>query len=288
MVQSESEIPVVDASSQYGSAVYPWSMANMYSNMPALDAVHSSSTVLKPVSSCLVKSTSGKPSLPISTDISSLASTCITSTTVSNLSPSMGTQLPGFYSAGHSSISLTGLSTPQLSTSYNPISTHYRVASSIALPSSSINTSLPTSTMHSMSTPHSTLSSLGYTPGSTSHGFYTGPPHVPISTMPRMGTPYGAQPYPYYAVNHIGNSIKMKNMDLPTFNGDRKSWPEYKNIWKSVVEPQYTSIDALALQFKRSVKGGEAKKIIKNLWITHPGAYKLLWERVCKHYDDPS
>ena len=44
----------------------------------------------------------------------------------------------------------------------------------------------------------------------------------------------------------------------------------------------------MALQFKRSVKGGEAKKIIKKLWITHPGAYQLMWERVCDHYDDPS
>ena len=63
MVQAESEPPVVDAASQYGSAIYPWSMANMYSSMPPLEDVHSSSTALKPVSSCQVISTSGQPSL---------------------------------------------------------------------------------------------------------------------------------------------------------------------------------------------------------------------------------
>jgi hypothetical protein len=74
-------------------------------------------------------------------------------------------------------------------------------------------------------------------------------------------------------------------MELPTFNGRRRDWPEFKAIWKSVAESAYHNKTALAHELKRSVKG-EASKRIKSVYITKPEAYDLMWSKLESYYED--
>jgi hypothetical protein len=74
-------------------------------------------------------------------------------------------------------------------------------------------------------------------------------------------------------------------MELPTFNGRRRDWPEFKAIWKSVAESAYRNKTALAHELKRSVKG-EASKRIKSVYITKPEAYDMMWNKLESYYED--
>ena len=74
-------------------------------------------------------------------------------------------------------------------------------------------------------------------------------------------------------------------MSLPTFSGQRKDWPEFKAVWKSVAEAVYANKTALAHELKRSVKG-EASKRIRSVYVTKPEAYDLMWRKLESHYED--
>ena len=205
--------------------------------------------------------------------LSSIYSSSITSASTLPGVPSsyISSTLPASHHPGLSSIYTPGISStsvlPGLPSSYGNPAYH-----NTGIYGMNATSSIPGSFSSGIISPH-TSSMLPYV-------------HHPGVPVTRISTP--GMPGYHHGYGHMDNNIKMKRMELPTFNGDRKCWPEYKNIWQSIVVPQYPSADALAWQFKHSVTGGEAKKIIKSLWITHPGAYQMMWDRVCKHYDDPS
>ena len=79
-------------------------------------------------------------------------------------------------------------------------------------------------------------------------------------------------------------NVQVKKMSLPTFNGLRKDWPEFKAVWKSVAEAVYANKTALAHELKRSVKG-EANKRIQSVYITKPEAYDVMWKRLENYYE---
>lgn len=49
-------------------------------------------------------------------------------------------------------------------------------------------------------------------------------------------------------------------MDLPTFSGHRRDWPEFKTVWKSLAESALRNKTALAHELKHSVKGEAGKR----------------------------
>ena len=74
-------------------------------------------------------------------------------------------------------------------------------------------------------------------------------------------------------------------MALPTFSGNRKEWPEFKAIWKSVAETAYQNKTALAHELKKSVKG-EASRRIRSVYVTKPEAYNVMWQKLESFYED--
>ena len=74
-------------------------------------------------------------------------------------------------------------------------------------------------------------------------------------------------------------------MELPTFNGCRRDWPEFKTVWKSVAESSYHNKTALAHELKRSVRR-EASKRIRSVYITKPEAYDVMWSKLESYYED--
>ena len=79
--------------------------------------------------------------------------------------------------------------------------------------------------------------------------------------------------------------IHFKKTPLPEFSGQRHDWPEFKAVWRELAESTLENKSLLAFELKRSVKG-IAKQKIKHIYITKPGAYDLMWERLCDYYDD--
>ena len=106
---------------------------------------------------------------------------------------------------------------------------------------------------------------VSYNPGSYASGTQIFQP-VPVqasSLNPQAAFQSGQHP-------RCGETnVQVKKMSLPTFNGLRKDWPEFKAVWKSVAEAVYTNKTALAHELKRSVKG-EANKRIRSVYITKP------------------
>jgi len=81
--------------------------------------------------------------------------------------------------------------------------------------------------------------------------------------------------------------IQIKKTQLPEFSGQRKDWPEFKAIWRELAENAIASKSALAYELKRSLKG-QAKERVKNVFVTKPEAYDLMWARLSEFYDDVS
>ena len=74
-------------------------------------------------------------------------------------------------------------------------------------------------------------------------------------------------------------------MELPTFSGHRRNWPEFKTVWRSVAESALRNKTALAHELKRSVRG-EASKRIKSVYVTKPEAYDTMWQKLESYYED--
>ena len=101
--------------------------------------------------------------------------------------------------------------------------------------------------------------------------------HVAVTSVP--------QSVPQYPPTGMGPRVQVKKMSLPTFNGHRKEWPEFKAIWKSVAETAYFNKTTLAHELKRSVKG-EASKRTRSVYITKPEAYDVMWQKLESYYED--
>lgn len=83
------------------------------------------------------------------------------------------------------------------------------------------------------------------------------------------------------------NDFHLKRSSLPEFSGLRKDWAEFKTVWKELAERSFSNKAALAFELKKSLKG-VAKERVKNIYITRPDAYELIWKRLCEFYDDCS
>ena len=73
--------------------------------------------------------------------------------------------------------------------------------------------------------------------------------------------------------------VQVKKMALPTFNGQRKDWPEFKAVWESVAELAYPNRTALAHELKISVKG-KASRRIRSVNVTKLEAYAVMWHKL--------
>ena len=86
--------------------------------------------------------------------------------------------------------------------------------------------------------------------------------------------------------NSLGN-IRIEKTSLPVFSGKRSEWPEFQAVWRELAESNIRSSAALAYELKRCLKGKAWEKV-KNVYVTRPDAYDLIWQRLKEFYDDTS
>ena len=81
--------------------------------------------------------------------------------------------------------------------------------------------------------------------------------------------------------------IQTKKPTLPSFSGDRKDWPEFKCVWKSLAEGQYFNKMQLAMELKKACSKGRAATAVRHIFVTSDTAYDNIWSRLSEEYDDP-
>ena len=113
-----------------------------------------------------------------------------------------------------------------------------------------------------------------YSTPNASETYLVNPRTVPIPSV-------GPQPTLHLRPNSLGfnSRVQVKKMALPTFSGNRKDWPEFKAIWKSVAETACQNKTALAHELKRSVKGTPRKNVCACVNLTCNSIANLM--RIC-------
>ena len=114
--------------------------------------------------------------------------------------------------------------------------------------------------------PYTSGTSLGTGPFSQNLGHFQGP-FIP-----------GPLPRP--------DLIHTKRPSLPYFSGDRADWPEFRCVWRSMAESQFSNKVTLAMELKRCCKGKAAERV-RHIYVTNDNAYEEIWERLREEYDDP-
>ena len=226
----------------------------------------------------------------------SSGSAITSSTTVSALPTSVSyadnMQVPH---SNFQNLSISGDTSPYVSTVYGtPSFTGLGTSSAPGIPSHPLYyASYPTGVSASYSPDYGNVSvasppvtTLGTSsaPGIPSHPLYYAsyPTGVSASYSPDYGNVSVASP----PVN-TKNGLHLKKASLPVFSGLRKDWPEFKAMWKVMAEAAFSNPSTLAYELKRNVKGS-AVDIIKNVYVTRPEAYTIMWSKLSEFYDDPS
>ena len=116
---------------------------------------------------------------------------------------------------------------------------------------------------------------MGPYPSGTSLG--TGPS---IQNLGNFQGPINSGPFTRPDVIHT------KRPSLPIFSGDRAEWPEFRCLWISLAESQFSNKVLLAMELKRCCKGKAADRV-RHIYVTNEHAYEEIWKRLSEEYDDP-
>jgi hypothetical protein len=80
---------------------------------------------------------------------------------------------------------------------------------------------------------------------------------------------------------------KFIKTPLPTFNGDRRVWPEFRSVWRMHAEQEYNNDLERAWALKSCLKD-KALDCVKAILVTQPDAYGRMWRRLDNVYCDVS
>jgi len=83
--------------------------------------------------------------------------------------------------------------------------------------------------------------------------------------------------------NSHNTRFKFNKSPLPTFKGDRKSYGEFRSIWRMFAAREFENDSERAWELKRCLKN-EAYECIEAINTVHPGAYELMWKRLDSKY----
>ena len=102
-------------------------------------------------------------------------------------------------------------------------------------------------------------------------------PHLPPASSSIYPAGIGQHPRP--------PEVKVRRAELPIFSGERKDWPEWRNMWPRLAIPAFPDLLTLADQLRKSVKG-DAEGMVNTVSITGPGSFDLMWNKLSLFYDD--
>ena len=101
-----------------------------------------------------------------------------------------------------------------------------------------------------------------------------------------MQPPATTQPTRHTGNDHSGEA-HFRKAPLPTFNGDRTEWAEFRTVWKLYGARTYSNQEDKAWALKQCLKG-EALAHVKAIFCNQPDAYERIWDRLDHIYSDLS
>ena len=81
--------------------------------------------------------------------------------------------------------------------------------------------------------------------------------------------------------------FKFEKTPLPKFNGDRKTWVEFRSVWLEYAHSEFCSDKERAWALKNCLSG-EARDIVAAIQSHHDGAYTMMLHRLDEKYSDIS
>ena len=81
--------------------------------------------------------------------------------------------------------------------------------------------------------------------------------------------------------------FKFEKTPLPKFNGDRKTWVEFRSVWLEYAHNEFCSDKERAWALKNCLSG-EARDIVAAIQSHHDGAYTMMLQRLDEKYSDIS
>ncbi|XP_053685681.1 uncharacterized protein LOC128735210 [Sabethes cyaneus] len=79
-------------------------------------------------------------------------------------------------------------------------------------------------------------------------------------------------------------NVRLPAITVPVFNGDRKGWLTFKDIYQSTIHNRNDISDSLKMQYLFSYLDGDAKRLVKKFTISSAN-YESAWDTLCTHYD---
>ena len=89
--------------------------------------------------------------------------------------------------------------------------------------------------------------------------------------------------------NHslVSKRSRFKDAPIPSFDGDRHRWVEFRTVWLRYGESEYDNDIDRAYALKQSLKN-EALDVVKAITADQPNAYNHMWHRLNLVYSDIS
>ncbi len=82
------------------------------------------------------------------------------------------------------------------------------------------------------------------------------------------------------------SKVKRPQITIPKFEGDVKKWPEFKNIFQSLVIDDPTLTDIERMIYLKQAMEGKAADLISNLEVS-PENFAKAWEKENRRWDNP-
>ncbi|KAI5632274.1 hypothetical protein NE865_15029 [Phthorimaea operculella] len=85
--------------------------------------------------------------------------------------------------------------------------------------------------------------------------------------------------------NHKDTSVRLPKIELPTFSGEIREWPSFKNLFECAMPSELSKIQKL--QYLKSCLRGEAATLISNMLLTDENYDKAI-ETLVNRYENKS
>lgn len=87
-------------------------------------------------------------------------------------------------------------------------------------------------------------------------------------------------------INDTNNGVRLPNIQLTPFDGRYEDWPEFKDLFQSLMK-RYRGGEVEKLTHLKNYLRGEARSVIQHLGIKN-GNYELAWDLLTTQYENKS
>lgn len=85
-------------------------------------------------------------------------------------------------------------------------------------------------------------------------------------------------------VSNCAPNVRLPAINIPSFNGERKKWMTFKDLYVSTIHNRKDITDSLKMQYLFSYLEGDARQLVNKFTISSAN-YANAWDTLTGHYD---